>query len=91
MMITPYQRALVWIDGRFDTVLSPGQYAIWRGSRDVRIEPVEVNDVLFRHKDLDVILKSRQVDLVLNMHIVEPGNVAVYFQNGVFTAVLGPG
>lgn len=85
------QRALVWIDNRFSSVLSPGLYAIWRGAREVRVEIVEAKEALFRHDDLEVILKSGRIDAALNMLNVEPGNVAVYFQNGAFAEVLGPG
>ena len=31
-----YERALVWIDGRFSHVLPPGLYAYWTGQRKVR-------------------------------------------------------
>src|SRR5688572_3240403 len=31
-----YQRALVWVDGRFSHVLPPGLFAYWTTLRDVR-------------------------------------------------------
>ncbi len=36
-----YQRALVWIDGRFSHVLPPGLYAYWTDLRDVAVEIVD--------------------------------------------------
>ena len=36
-----YQRALVWIDGRFSHILPPGLYAYWTGVKDVRVEIVD--------------------------------------------------
>src|SRR5947209_20427722 len=33
-----YERALVWIDGRFSHVLPPGLYAYWTSCRDVKVE-----------------------------------------------------
>src|SRR5439155_10961465 len=33
-----YERALVWIDGRFSHVVPPGLYAYWTTCRDVKIE-----------------------------------------------------
>src|SRR5580658_4443256 len=40
-----YQRALVWIDGRFSHVLPPGLYAYWTGLRDVAVESVNARKV----------------------------------------------
>ena len=51
-----YERALVWIDGRFSHILPPGLYAYWTGQRDVRVEVVDARTVRFEHKDLQVIL-----------------------------------
>ena len=36
-----YERALVWIDGRFSHVLPPGLSAYWTAFRDVRVEVVD--------------------------------------------------
>ena len=38
-----YERALVWIDGRFSHVLPPRLYAYWTGLRDVRTEVVDLS------------------------------------------------
>ena len=40
-----YQRALVWIDGRFDRVLGPGLYALWTKVRHVKVDVVDAGDV----------------------------------------------
>ena len=39
-----YQRALVWVDGRFSHVLPPGLYAYWTTCREVKIEVVPSED-----------------------------------------------
>ena len=36
-----YERALVWIEGRFSHVLPPGLYAYWTGFKDVRVEVID--------------------------------------------------
>ncbi len=36
------QRGLVWVDGRFAGVLSPGLYVYWTGPRDVHVELADV-------------------------------------------------
>ncbi|MBI4178852.1 slipin family protein, partial [bacterium] len=42
-----YERALVWIDGRFNRVLDSGLYALWSKFRDIKTEIVDARDVLF--------------------------------------------
>ena len=37
-----FQRALVWVDGRFEGILSGGMYAIWTTHRKVKVEIVEL-------------------------------------------------
>src|SRR6185437_6321494 len=65
------QRALVWIDGRFSHVLSPGLYAYWTGFRDVTVEIVDARNVRFTHKDVHVITRSALADRVLEVLTVE--------------------
>ncbi|HSG70013.1 MAG TPA: slipin family protein, partial [Planctomycetaceae bacterium] len=36
-----HQRALVWIDGRFDRFLSPGLHAWWTDLKDVQVEVID--------------------------------------------------
>ena len=37
-----YERALVWIDGRFSHILPPGLYAYWTALRDVKVEVISL-------------------------------------------------
>ena len=55
-----YQRALVWIDGRFARILGAGLYAYWTGVREVRVEVVDSRDVRFEHKDLKSIVRAAE-------------------------------
>lgn len=86
-----YERALVWIDGRFNRVLDAGRYVIWSKFCTVDVEVVDARQVLFDHKDLNVILKSKDVEKVLNVFAVEEGRVGVYFRNGDYVKTLAPG
>jgi regulator of protease activity HflC (stomatin/prohibitin superfamily) len=86
-----YERALVWIDGRFERVLDTGRYALWTGFRDVRVEVQDARGVLFEHKDLNVILKSHGVETVLNVFTIEEGHVGLYFWDGEYVKTLQPG
>lgn len=85
------QRALVWIDDRFDRVLGPGQYAIWTGVRKIRIEVVTAREPLFEHPEFTTIAKSLSAAQMLNPMSVEPGQAGVYFKDGVHVKNFGPG
>ncbi len=86
-------RALVWIDGRFARVLSPGQYAFWLGQRDVRVEIVDVRSPRFEHDDLKVVLQNLNPAArdQLETGSVNRGCVGVVFLDGRFAGVLDPG
>lgn len=86
-----HERALIWIDGRFDRILDAGRYVIWSKFCKVDVETVDARQVLFDHKDLNVILKSKDVEKVLNVFTVEEGHVGVYFKDGDYVKTLVPG
>ncbi|MGC3969628.1 MAG: slipin family protein [Pirellulales bacterium] len=86
-----YQRALVWIDGRFSHVLPPGLYAYWTALRDVIVEVVDARQVRFEHKDLPLVVRSVGADRVLDVYSVEQGYQAVLFYDGRYMETLGSG
>jgi regulator of protease activity HflC (stomatin/prohibitin superfamily) len=86
-----YERALVWIDGRFSHILPPGLYAYWTMLRDVTVQVIDARRVRFEHNDLRVIMRSAMVDRVLEIGTVEPHHVGVLFIDGDFVETLPPG
>jgi regulator of protease activity HflC (stomatin/prohibitin superfamily) len=86
-----YERALVWIDGRFSHVLPPGLYAYWTGYRDVKVEVVDARSVRFVHADLPVIVKAQLSERVLDSFVVPAGHVGAWFRDGSFVETLSPG
>jgi regulator of protease activity HflC (stomatin/prohibitin superfamily) len=86
-----YQRALVWIEGRFNQILPPGLYAYWTALRDVKVEVVDARRVRFEHPDLKVIVQSSTVERVLELATVEAHHVGVLFVDGDFVQTLPPG
>lgn len=86
-----YERALVWIDGRFSHVLPPGLAAYWTTFRDVKAEVVDARPVRFVHLDLPVIVRSQLADRVLESVTVPAGHAAVWFRDGSFVETLPPG
>lgn len=85
------QRALVWIDGRFDSVLGPGRYVYWKKFRDVKVEVFETRNVWFEHVDLNKLMTRRDVQSVLTQFMIERDHVGVLFQNGKFIKTLEAG
>jgi regulator of protease activity HflC (stomatin/prohibitin superfamily) len=86
-----YERALVWIDGRFDRILGPGLHALWSKFKEVRTEVIDARSVRFSHKDMNTILASASSAEQLDNIVVEEGNAAVYFKDGEYVQTLGPG
>ena len=85
------QRALVWVEGRFDKVLGPGLYALWTEVRDVQIEIIDARNVRFEHEYVNLIARSTDAERDLNMTTVDPGCAGVYFKDGAYVETLGPG
>lgn len=86
-----YERALVWIDGRFSHILPPGLYAYWTGVKDVRVEIVDARKVRFQHADFKPIVRSQNAAQVLDICTVDRNHVGVSFQDGEYVETLPPG
>jgi regulator of protease activity HflC (stomatin/prohibitin superfamily) len=86
-----YERALVWIDGRFSHVLPPGLYAYWTALRDVKVEVVDARSVRFEHAELPAIIRSPMAERVLEVGQVAPHHLGVLFVDGKYVATLPPG
>src|SRR5438874_3647098 len=86
-----YQRALVWIDGRFSHILPPGLYAYWTGVKDVRVELIDARKVRLQHDDFKPIVRSQHAAQVLDICTVDRNHVGVSFQDGECIETLPPG
>src|SRR5690606_37944483 len=86
-----YERALVWIEGRFSHVLPPGLYAYWTGFKQVRIEILDARQARFEHPDFKTIARSPLAPQVLDICTVERNHVGVAFHDGRYTETLPPG
>jgi len=86
-----HERALVWIDGRFVKVLTPGLYALWMGFHDVRVEVVDVRSAWLPHKDLDVIARSGALEDQARVLDLKDHEHALVWIDGRFASVLKPG
>ncbi len=86
-----FQRALVWIEGRFARILGPGLYAYWEGAKKVKVEIVDARKVRFEHEDLKSIVKVGEATRWLDVCKVESDCVGVLFVDGRYVDLLDPG
>ncbi len=86
-----YERVLVWVDGRFDHIVSGGLYALWTTHRKVRVQIVDAREVMFNHPDVSVILKSAGARELLEEITVADDHVGVYFCDGQYVKALPAG
>jgi regulator of protease activity HflC (stomatin/prohibitin superfamily) len=86
-----YERALVWVDGRFEGVYGAGLRALWTVFHDVRVETVDARNGRFDHPDLAVILTSGKGARLLDAVQVEQEQVALLMVNGRQEEILRPG
>lgn len=85
------QRALVWIDGRFHTVLKPGRTAYWLGPKQVSVETVDAKTTRFQHPLLQTIIQTPSGKQLLQPLIVPPYHTGLLYYDGKFTEALPPG
>ncbi len=85
------QRALLWVDNRFSTILGPGDYVLWTVFNDIKVEVVDIDSVVFNNENLDTIMQCTAARDFLDEHIVEDGFVGLFFKNGAFVSELAPG
>jgi regulator of protease activity HflC (stomatin/prohibitin superfamily) len=90
-----YERALVWIDGRFTGIMDKGLYALWTSEHEIRVEIVDARPMQFVHRDLAVIVKTdikadRSTTMLEVLH-VEPGHAGLWFRDGAYQATLEAG
>ncbi len=85
------ERALVWIDGRLDSILGPGLHAFWREPRKIRIERHTVGAGRFVHDQMDTVLKVAGSASHLTTFMVDAYQVALVFVDGNLIESVGPG
>jgi hypothetical protein len=86
-----HERALIWIDGRFERVLAPGMSALWTKFRDVRSEVIDARSIRFEHRDMNAILACPGVERFVETFVVEEGFAGLLFRDGEYVQTFGPG
>ncbi len=85
------QRALVWMDNRFNRVLGPGLYAVWKGGADIRIETVTTENIRFEHSQAHAISNAASAAEQMDIVDVVQGSICLFYNNGKLEAELKPG
>jgi regulator of protease activity HflC (stomatin/prohibitin superfamily) len=85
------QRALVWIDGRFNRVLESGRYAYWNSMRNVVIEIVDAQSIQFKHKALSQIVQTPSGKAAIEQSVVPPYSCGLLYYDGKFIESLPSG
>ncbi len=86
-----YERAVVWLNGRFDTIVGPGVHAFWKVFHKVRIEVADAREIRFEHESLATILGSAQRQVWLERLTVDAGHVGLLMKDGRHEATLDAG
>ena len=86
-----WQRALVWIDGRFREILKPGLYALWTKRHDVRIEVVDAREIQLVHDEFPAITRCASATEHLQVVNVARDHQGVMFVDGKFVKTIEPG
>ena len=84
------EKALVWIDGRFDRIVGRGLWVLWDTVRAVQTEVIDVRTLRLEHDELDTLLAMGQVSGLTSM-IVPEGFVGLVWIDGVLQEQLSAG
>lgn len=85
------ERALVWIEGRFEQILGPGLHGFWTAPKAVAIEIRRTDELRLVHPQLASMLEKPASRLLLEVTEVPVGMAGLLFVNGAFTEVLPSG
>jgi regulator of protease activity HflC (stomatin/prohibitin superfamily) len=88
-----HERALVWVDGRFQRLLEPGLYALFKGVDTLLVERMDARTLRFDHRALSTVAAhpSASGSAGLSKVVVPDGFAGVAYVDGVLTEELEPG
>ena len=85
------QRAIVWVDGRFNVLLEPGRCVYWLGPKDVKVDILDAKTVRFQHDSLQQIANTPSGKVALMPLIVLPHHVGLLYYDGKLVETVPPG
>lgn len=85
------QRAIIWRDGRFYTIVGSGRHAFWKSPYALTIEVFDVDSLRFAHAKLESILQHSEAKSYLETVEIEPHVEALLLVNGQLKERLSAG
>ena len=85
------QRAVVRVNGRFETLLGPGLYALWTVLHDVDVDRFEVTEPLIEDEKLLRLARQVDLDAWISLQTVAEGQRGLLFVDGRLERVLVAG
>lgn len=85
------QRAMMWLEERFYTLLGPGRHVVWTTQKTVRLEEFTVEEPRFEHRQVYKIARSAVAEKFFETVQVEHGETCLYYRDGKVAAEMGPG
>lgn len=85
------ERALVWKDGRFDTILPPGFHVLWNKPHQIQVEIVDTAKVRLHNEKLETIVNKEGINQHLDIITIENGYTGLLFINGELAEQLKAG
>ena len=85
------QRALVFIDGRFERIVAAGLHALWTSEKEVRAEIVDASEFRFTHRAFNTIVDSASSRRFLQVVEVPEEHEAIIFRDGKYMETLKSG
>ncbi len=91
--LAEHERALVWIDGRYQELVGPGLHALFKSARELKVERVDTRTLRFEHAQLGVVLGHSSANLAhgLTAVVVPDGCLGLVYVDGAIGLELGPG
>jgi regulator of protease activity HflC (stomatin/prohibitin superfamily) len=86
-----HERALVWIDGKFEKIAGPGLYALWTAFRKVTVQTFDLREPCFQHADLRELVAARAIEGLGQAVDLKDHQRALVWVEGRFHAILKPG
>ena len=86
-----HERALLWVDGSWCCLLTPGVNVIWTGLKEIRVEVMDIRPGPFEHPNMAVLVRQPTLAAYLDVFTVDENEAAVLFKDGRMKEQLGPG
>jgi len=91
--VAQHERALLWRNGRFVSVVEPGVRWLLAPFNRIEVELYDLTVPEFSHARVDKMLRQARATMHRHFHIVElaPQELGLVYKNGELSGVLEPG